>query len=287
MTSKRYLGIDIGGTTTKVAIVEFPSGKISSLTVFPTYLKSTLFFKDLFKNVDKILKREKVAGIGIGAPGPLDPFKGIILNPINVPALHNSKLSHILSGRYKLPVQLANDADCFTWGEVKAGVARGCKNVFGITLGTGFGTGLVIKGDLYQGSHGLSGEIWAVPYKDSNANESLSAAGLIRLHASVANFSPDDIARLAKNGNKKALNTWMKYGHDMARILMPALQLIDPEMVVIGGGISASYSFFEKALKTELRHILIPALANKINIKRTKNPATSGIVGAAALLTRI
>ena len=144
------IGVDLGGTTIKSALVS-SAGKIIKKHEIATEAEkeASKVIKNIFSAIDKV-KNGKILGIGIGSPGPMDYKRGIITNPVNLP-FKNVPLRKIIKNKFKLPVFLDNDAKCFTLAEATFGQGKNYENVIGITLGTGFGCGLVINKKIYHG----------------------------------------------------------------------------------------------------------------------------------------
>jgi len=155
------LGVDVGGT--KVA-----AGLVNAVGEILSQQRVTMVSNDsaerglqaVFSAITQALAggASGIAGIGICAPGPLDPKTGVILNPPNVPCWRNFPLAEEVRKQYSVPVKVDNDANAAALAETRWGAARGYKNVFYATIGTGIGTGIVLDGDIFHGRTGSAGE---------------------------------------------------------------------------------------------------------------------------------
>ena len=146
----QYIGVDIGGTKIHVGLVDH-KGKILKERFLKTEAEkgSKKVLANIFDAIDTFYSRD-VSGIGIGCPGPLDIKRGRILDPRNLP-LHNFNLRQAAAKKYRVPVFLDNDANCFALGEAIYGAGKGRKIVVAFTMGTGIGGGIVIEGKILHG----------------------------------------------------------------------------------------------------------------------------------------
>ena len=147
---QNIIGVDLGGTNIKTALIT-SKGKI--IKKYETSTQANKGSKTVVNNIiDSIekIKSGKIAGIGIGSPGPLNYKTGTITNPVNLP-FRNTPLRKIIQNKFKLKTFLDNDANCFALDEAVFGQGKKYENVVGITLGTGFGGGLVINKKVYHG----------------------------------------------------------------------------------------------------------------------------------------
>lgn len=262
--------LDAGGTNFVFSAMQ--SGKeIMEPLVFPSSAHDLdLCLKTLIKGfteVKSMLDTEPVA-ISFAFPGPADYKEGIIGKLPNLPGFSKGgvALGPMLQHHFNLPVFIANDGDLFAYGEAMAGflpfineclleanVSKQYKNLLGITLGTGFGGGIVVNSQLVEGDNSSSGEIWLMRNfrnPDFMAEDNISIRAIQREYAiksgnKDANLVPRDIFEIAvgiREGNKEAaLHAYEEMAHVIAESLSNAITLIDG-LIVIGGGISGAYS---------------------------------------------
>jgi glucokinase len=221
---------------------------------------------------------EPPVAISFAFPGPADYSAGIIGDLGNLPGFRGGvALGPMLAKRFRIPVFINNDGDLFAYGEAiagflpyvndllkKAGSPKRYKNLLGVTLGTGFGGGIVRNGELFTGDNSLAGEVWLLRNKlqpETNVEESVSIRAVRRVYAEVAGIpvveAPEpreifDIGQGSKPGNRNAAQeAFRRLGEVAGDAMAQALTLVDG-LAVIGGGISASWPLFLPALVAEL-----------------------------------
>src|SRR5579871_3349751 len=213
------------------------------------------------------------AAISFAFPAPADYFNGIIISPGNLPAYRDVPLAPMLADRFGLPVFINNDGDLFAYGEAtagflpyvndlleKAGSPKRYRNLLGVTLGTGFGGGIVRDGSLFVGDNSVAGEIWLARHKlerDTNAEEGASIRAVRRVYASQAGIpienvpAPKTIFEIAEGGvpgdQKAAREAFRRMGEVAGDAIAQAVTLLD-SLVVIGGGIAAAHRRFLPAI---------------------------------------
>jgi glucokinase len=229
-----------------------------------------------FRRVQAACPQPPVA-ISFAFPAPADYFNGIIVGPRNLPAYKNVALAAFLEDQFHLPVFINNDGDLFTYGEgasgflpyvnhllEEAGSPKRYRNLLGITLGTGFGGGIVRSGELFTGDNSVAGEVWLLRHKldrDSNAEEGASIRAVRRVYAAQAGLNPADapepkliyeIAEGRAPGNQPAAReAFRRMGEVAGDAISEAITLLDG-LIVIGGGISGAHSQFLPAIVDEM-----------------------------------
>jgi glucokinase len=277
ISAKNIIGIDLGGTSIRAG--KIVDEKIVHLTRVPTPSTGSVeeVVEQIFKVIDDCFDTSTLS-IGVGVPSVVDVEKGIVYDVTNIPSWKSVPLKEMLENRYKVPVYINNDANCFAVGEKYFGKAKSYKNIVGITLGTGLGCGLIFNGKLYEGSNCGAGEMCNIPYLQHN----------IEYYASGQFFSDEkkvdaiEVFSRAQNGDPKALALFAEYGHHVGEALKSILYAYDPEVVVLGGSATQSYDFFKEAMYQALQDFAYRnVLANlKIEVSELEN---SAIFGAAAL----
>jgi len=286
------IGVDIGGTNIVAALIS-PEGKILERALVATHAKKgkVAVLKSI-KNAIGLVMNKDVVGVGVGCPGPLDPFKGIIKTPVNIP-LKNTRLRDILEREFDVPVSVDNDANCFVLGESVFGDAKKSSLVVGLTLGTGIGGGIVLNQEIVHGA-GNAGELGIVSIKfdglkgkhgnPGEIEEYISIRGIMSLAKGLKVKEPLDIYNLAKNGNKKAIKVFEKFGSYLGIAITNFICALDPDAVVIGGNISNAKKFFEKSMKKEIKK---RAPFNNAKIYMTANTEKYAVLGAAYLVSEV
>jgi fructokinase len=234
------------------------------------------------------------ASVGIGIPGTISPATGLIKNANSV-CLIGHALDKDLERRLDRPVRLANDADCFALSEASDGAGAGARSVFGVILGTGVGGGLVYEGRLIQGPNAIAGE-WGhnpLPWprdderpgprcycgREGCIETFLSGPGFARDHGAA--MAPEDIVGAAEAGDVDARNALDRYIDRLARALATVINIFDPEVVVLGGGMSKIARLYEEVPRRWGRWIF----SDRVDT-RLRPPAhgdSSGVRGAAWL----
>lgn len=292
-SGKGIIGVDLGGTKIRAAVTardgtltgpaaERPTGNRESRTAVEGALMQTIEEATGRSG----LAMEQVEAIGIGAPGPLDLTTGTILKAPNLPGLHGYPLRRSVENRFGVPVCVDNDGNCFTLGEALYGSGRSKGIVLGVTLGTGVGCGVVINGRVFHGATGTAGEIWATPYGRSTVEKWFSARGVSRLHERRTGEarSARQLFMSAESGNQEALKTWSRFGCHLGRALAAPVNLLDPDLIVLGGSVSRAHVFFLPAMDKSLRRIVNPAPARHLEILPAR--LEEGAVRGAAALCR-
>ncbi len=285
---QNIIGVDLGGTNIKAALVS-PQGKIIKKCEIQTEAEkgAKAVISNIVSSIEKV-EYGKISGIGIGSPGPMDYERGVITNPVNLP-FKNVPLKKIIKNKFKVPVFLDNDAKCFTLGEAVFGKGKKYENVIGITLGTGFGCGLVVNKKIYHG-RGNAMEFGhttiehdGIKSKSGNngsIEEYVAARGITSLFDGKA--SPKEVYLLALKGNKKAIETYNNVGYYLGIGLTNIIYAFDPDIIVIGGKISNAWEFFNKSMNKTVkeRYFSKPCKIVKSKLK------DAGILGAAALVIK-
>lgn len=314
-TSKSvFIGIDLGGTTLKAALVG-PTGEIIQEKRIHTELRNP---QTLFKQVidtalslrDDESASGRVAGIGIGIPGLVNRKTNRIEVMPNLPALSEIDITSELSSQTGLPVILDNDANAAAYGELQVGASRGRREVFFITLGTGIGAGLIINGQIYRGAAGFAGEFGHMTIDPEGIECACGNIGCLETIASGPNivrrtrerlyrdrtsslsrlaiprdreFTAEDIARAAREGDEMAQVMMERTGMFLGIALAAVVNLLNVEMVVMGGGVMDAGDLILKPTIKETRRRAFPPSFNSCEIVIAKLGATAGMIGAALM----
>lgn len=271
------LGIDIGGTYLKIGRVE--NGIIAEQTFNSVDSKATeeetLF--SLFEAIDSIINSD-VTAIGIGVPAVVDPVTGIVYDVQNIPSWKEIALKELVEQRYKLPVYLNNDANCFALGEKIFGKGKSYENFIGLSIGTGIGMGIIINNDLYNGVLCGAGEVGMLPYKDGIMEEYSSSF----FFSNNYDQSAEELSCSAANGNKDALKAYAEFGFNLGECIKSILYMYAPEAIILGGSISKSYPLFKESMELSLKSFAYQKQIENLKIE-TSNYEGIAILGAASL----
>jgi glucokinase len=312
---KPILGVDIGGTKVAAGLVD-RHGKILTQTRKPMLAHGTpeAGFEAVTTAIDSLVSNtpDQISSIGICAPGPLDPKSGVVLNPPNVPCWRNFPLAESISAKYRVPVKVDNDANAAALAETRWGTARGYRYVFYATIGTGIGTGIVLDGTIYHGYTGSAGEggHMSIDYRGPVCNcgkrgciEVLAAGSAIgararaKLHAEpsrqsvirdlaegdVASVTSEFVGRAYKDGDPLAREILLETAELLTAWLGNIVDLLDPDVLVMGGGVAAMLEPFFEQIKSRLPKWCVNPFASKIPLLMAHYGADAGIAGGAAL----
>lgn len=284
------VGVDVGGTNVKAGMVL--NDRIIKKVVLPIQAEKgkRVVISNIVDAVERVKGKKRISGICIGCPGPLDYERGIILNTPNLP-LKNVEIIKIIKNRFKTKVGLENDANCFVLGEAVFGVGKRYETVFGITLGTGVGAGFVINKRIFHGRENASEFGHAImnfngPKDKARIHGSIeaycSALGVMRLtkEFKLKAKNPKHVYDLAVKGNKKAIKVFEKLGFYLGIGVANIVCTLDPDIIIIGGGIAGSWHFFNKSMRSSLKKhcFLRPPRVVKAKL------SDAAILGASQLL---
>jgi glucokinase len=302
MKKKHIIGIDLGGTNLKIALLDHTCRIIHKHTR-PTenYYQKDLLIQAIVDSVEHSLnqhriKRSDCMGVGLGLPGPIDYDRGIVHFFPNIPGWKEVHLQKILKARIKMPVFIDNDANVMALAEFRRGAARGARNAVCLTLGTGVGGGLILDGRLYRGSTYAAGEIGHMPLNEDGPE--CNCGGIACLESYIGNrrimeaarraygknISLEEVSAMAYRGNKKAIAIWDKVAGHLGIALVSIVNLLNPDRVVIGGGVAnAGKILFDRVAETILaRAMLVQAKA--VRVVKAKLGSDAGMIGAGLLV---
>jgi len=302
MSKRLKIGIDLGATRVKIGLVS-QRGKVLARRELgtPFNAKRIELINILVGNIDYIVKgfrfnRRDIAGIGIGVPGPVDSKRGIVRYFPNIKGWENVPLKSILQRRLGLKVNLDNDVNAMTLAEHKFGAGKGATNLVCLTLGTGVGGGIILNGELYRGSTMVAGEIGHIPINEKGPR--CNCRGYACIERYVGNryilnrarkifgkgITLRRIDNLAKSGNKKAIGIWADVGRKLGVMLTGVVNLLNPDRVVIGGGVSKAGELIMRPLRMEIKSRAMKDPAAHVKIVRAKLGTDAGIIGASLLV---
>jgi glucokinase len=314
------IGLDLGGTKISAGALSVDGSQTFGVRSVAT--QSELGAEGVVDRIVEVIEgvildtvnetgatRKDFLGIGIGAPGPLDRQNGIVVVAPNL-GWRDFPLRDRIKDRLDLPATLDNDANCATVGEWWLGAARGGRNVVGITIGTGIGGGLILNGELYHGSSDVAGEIGHTtidvngrlckcgnygcleayasgPAIATRAREALVREDTASMLPSMVDQQLDRItAEVVYDAAKKGDGLANEIVRDTARYLgagiATLLNLINPDVVVVAGGVTRAGEALFGPLRTETRRRAFKPAVTAARIVPAELPGTAGVVGAVA-----
>lgn len=293
LEKKVIIGIDIGGTKIMIGAIT-QDGTIQGTPIkFPTNSSdpSETIINRIVRTVEELLENlnlyiSDVIGIGIGSTGPLDIELGMILDCPQLPTMNYFPLREIIEEHFPVPVFMNNDANCLIYAETIFGTAKGMKNVLGFTLGTGIGCAIILDGKIINGATGNAGEVWTSPYGVNIIEDFISGQGVKNIYKSITGKQKSslEILKLTESGDKNALETWKIFGEHLSVPVSWAINLIDPEVVILGGSIANAHPYFLPHLEKKLSSQICSVPASKTKIYLSKLGDYAGFIGAACLV---
>jgi glucokinase len=277
MIPSKVIGIDLGATNIRGAVVS--GGSLRDIISVRIHSDGSVdeVLGDICQVIDRLLAPD-IAGIGIGVPSVVDVEQGIVYDVLYIPSWVEVPLKQLLETRYSLPVCVNNDANCFALGEYYFGKGKDVSSLVGLTIGTGLGGGIVVQQKLYPGYNCGAGEIGLLPYKDNILEYYCSGSFFKNVHG-LDGVAVYDAAR---KGDAKAKALYAELGEHVGHAIKAVVYTYDPQLIILGGSVSAAYDLFEKAMWAEVRSIPYAKTLQRLKIE-VSNLKNSGILGAAAL----
>lgn len=279
-------GIDLGGTQVRVALARSDGQLLTSIKTKTHLLPTPQAMVDwAASEIDRRRGREKVRSITIAAPGPIDLKRGVLVNPPNLP-WQNVPLEAMLSRATGAAVHLANDADMAGLGEHTRGAGRGTKNMVYLTWSTGVGGGLIIDGKLHRGAHGTAGEVGHMIVDPNGPLDSCGQRGCLEAFIGGANLAKEtghpasELFAAAARGERHARMVVERAARYMGLALISLTNILDPEMFVIGGGVSRSWALVQPTMLSTLRSSPFIKPARRPRVRRARLGDRAGQVGA-------
>lgn len=311
----RYIvGVDVGGTNIVVGTVAEDGSEIVGVVSEPTMPEQgpdavVERIVQLAKASIAEAKGKPVAGVGIGAPGPLDTKRGLVLLTPNL-GWTNMPLRDRVSRGVGLPASLDNDANCAIYGEVWQGAARGARHVVGLTIGTGIGGGIVLDGAIYHGASDIAGEIGHMTIDSTGRRCKCGNYGCLEAYASGPNIAAravegieagadsslpgyvgGDLAKVtaqtvyqaANDGDDLALEVVRDTAKFLGAGVASLINIFNPEVVVICGGVTLAGDRLFVPLRAEVKRRAFKPAVDVCRILPGSLPGTAGVFGAAAV----
>jgi glucokinase len=311
------IGVDVGGTKVAAGVVS-SSGRIAHQTRVPMVLSNSAAALACVVSVIESVRAVKaqpsshvsVSGIGICAPGPLNPHTGVVINPPNLPCWRNFPLASEISNAYQLPVRLDNDGNAAALAEALWGAGRGYQNVFCATIGTGIGTGIVFDGGIYHGRTGSAGEGGhiTIDYRGPRCGcgklgciEALASGPAIARRAAekiasgrqsaildcaqgrLDHITSEMVGQAYLAGDALAKELLQETAEYLAVWLGNIVDLLEPDVMIVGGGAAAMLQPFFDEIRNRLPTWSVNSRCQEIPLVTAHYGADAGIAGGAAL----
>lgn len=293
------IGIDLGGTKIEAIALDYEGKELLRQridTPVDDYPKIIQAISNLIDTVERKLKQK--ASIGIGTPGALSPATGLLRNSNSV-CMNGNPVKKDLEKTLQREIRMANDANCFALSEATDGAAQNASIVFGVIVGTGTGAGVVVNGKILTGVNSIAGE-WGhnpLPWPQDNERPGpdcycgkqgcietfLSGPGLSKdyYHSTNENLSAQEIVQASMEGNEQAENCLQKYENRMARGLSHVINILDPDVIVLGGGMSNIQRLYVNVPEIWKQYVFSDVVATRLVAPEYGD--SSGVRGAAWL----
>lgn len=300
MSQGPYFGFDLGGTKLECVVVN-ESRSVDTLfrerVPTPQSEGYEAVIESIRALVDEAANRvgSKPLRLGIGTPGTLDPNTQLLRGSAAL-CLNNKPIKDDLERALGIPVVIQNDANCFALAEATLGAASGAKTVFGVIMGTGVGGGIVIDGKTIFGRQGIAGE-WGHNQRLEHDGAKcycgrigcvetvLSGPGLQRFYREISGSENVDLKEIwhrAANGEPAALTTMDRLIDYFGRAIATVINILDPEVIVLGGGVSNTPELYTLGVESAKKHVFNPE--PDICIVKNKLGDSAGVFGAAMLV---
>lgn len=314
----KRIGIDVGGTNVKIALVD-NNGKIIYSNSVPTYAKMGYEYtvnnikqaiKDLMKETNTT--PSDIEGIGFDFPGQVDCKTGVVKLAPNIPGWVNVPIAQMIEDEFHIPTRIDNDVRCAALGELKFGAGRGCENFICITVGTGIGSGIVINGKVVRGATNAAGELGHIKLQmnggpicgcgDTGCLEAFASGPAIvamaqeyikggkstkfREMAAVegGEITPYMVAKAAEEGDPVAKRIFEIVGEYIGIGLTSVINLLNPERVIIGGGVAESGELLLGPIRKTIKERAMVVAGNAVGIVPAQLGNSAGVIGASMLI---
>lgn len=314
--AKNRIGIDVGGTNVKIALVD-TKGKIVYSNSVPT--RAEMGYEYTVNNIKQaiydLLKETKlttkdIEGIGFGFPGQVDYKAGIVRNAPNIPGWVEVPIAKLIEDEFKIPTRVDNDVRCAALGELNYGAGKGCENLICITVGTGIGSGLILNGKLVRGASNAAGEIGHIKLQmnggpicgcgDTGCLEAFASGPSIvamaedyirggkstkfREMASGGQITPYIVCEAAKAGDPVAQRIFTIMGEYIGIGLASVVNLLNPERIIVGGGVADAGEILLAPMAEALKKRAMKIAGSAVEIVPAQLGNTAGVIGSSLLI---
>lgn len=311
-SDKLIFAADLGGTHLRAATVD-QQGKIHfrSKQNTPQGTDPNEIVAAVVNAVNEYRKEigaepDRLQAVSLVVPGTVNVAEGVVVKAPNLPCLDGFPLTTALTNKLGLPAILENDANAAAVGEMWQGAARGCRTIICVTLGTGVGGGIILDGELWRGVDGAAAEIGHMcvdPFggvactcgSRGCLEVFASATAIVRMTREASPRYPDSVLHASNNltaesifaagleGDELALEIFRRMGVYLGIGLANLINILNPEMIVIGGGVVNGWDLFEKHMMHQVEERAFPLLAARVKIERAECGDDAGLLGAARL----
>lgn len=300
---KEFIGVDVGGTSVKLGIVDEAGNVLSRREIEHNRgIEKEDVMQVIVRGIREVageagMPIQHYSGIGVSAAGCINSRTGCVArNGGNIPGWSYTEVCKVLRNEFDLPNSLANDANCAILGEFWTGAANGYTDVVGVTLGTGVGGGIISGGRLLEGSRGFGGEIGHFPTHAGGEHCVCGLDGCFERYAATSSLirtsgrvNPEwDNGRTlfgaAAEGEPDALRIIDSWITETAYGIAGLVHIFDPQLILIGGGVSRQQDLLIEPLKAKVLSLVMPDFADGLEFKAAALGNDAGMVGAVYYL---
>ena len=314
--AKNRIGIDVGGTNVKIALVD-SDGKIGYSNTIPT--RAEMGYEYTINNMKQAIRdlmtetklsAKDIEGIGFGLPGQVDFKSGIVRLITNIPGWVEIPLAKMIEDEFHIPTRIDNDVRCAALGELNFGAGKGCEHLICITVGTGIGSGLIINGKLVRGASNAAGEIGHIKLQmhdgpicgcgDTGCLEAFASGpsivamaeeyilgGKSTKYREMANggaITPFIVAEAAKAGDPVARRIFTRMGEYIGIGMASVVNLLNPERIIVGGGVADAGDILLNPLKETIKKRAMKIAGETVQVVPAQLGNTAGVIGASLLI---
>ena len=278
MERSTTIGIDLGGTNVRAGLVSDRGIGRKTRQAVRARGSQEEVLAQLFEVVEE-LGADLASGIGIGVPGLVDTTEGIVYDLINIPSWKEVPLKALLEEKFRLPVSVNNDANCFAMAEKRFGKGKNIGSFIGLIVGTGMAGGIMIDGRLYEGRNCGAGEFGMIRYLEHNLEYYSSGQFFDHFY----DISAREAARRAGTGDKDAIRMWEIFGRHLGCAIEAVLYAYDPELIILGGSVGQAYPLYSRWVWEALQETPYQHSVDNLRIE-VSELEDAGVLGAASLL---
>ena len=301
------VGVDVGGTKIAAGLVS-PEGELLSEVRYPTANVREQLLSTIAEAIMEVKRRYEVGGVCLAVPGFILARENKVLSAANLEAIEGIPLKDEMGDRTGLPVTVENDANAAAWGEFRFGVGKDVDDLIFVTLGTGVGGGIISHGVLLRGARGMGGELGHITVQPAGPRcgcgnrgclEALASGTAIerrarevadeRPHSALRRLATErallggDVLDLARKGDEAAIEVLRETGTWLGIGLATYINIFDPEVIAIGGGVSQAGDLVSEPARRELQLRSHSPSRDLVEIRAATLGSEAGMVGAAAL----
>jgi glucokinase len=316
-----FVGLDVGGTSMKAGVVDDTGRPLSGVSLPTEAPKGQEFgLKRMCETIRAAVKQadvlmEQISAIGVATPGLMDIPGGLILDPMNLKPWRNVPVKRYVQEVFGLPTAFQNDANAAAYGEFWVGAGRGARSMVLFTLGTGVGGGIIVGGNVIEGEHSHGAEVGHIKIELTNPREcECGRFGCLEAYASATAVVKRTQEALAQDGGRSSLHDLIRSGKELTsravftasdagdelagRIVeetalylaigaMNLMHVIDPDLIVFGGGMIAAGDGFLERIRAHVRRLAFVVPAERTRIVYAQLGTDAGFIGAAACARRL